>query len=78
MYNDACHGIPGAYLTDNVQRSLTLYGDYYGEFTLASAVYLFSDPTCGAGSLDGVTTVYGTFALRGPSDCGGLCPVRQK
>ena len=42
---------------------------------MTEAFYLSTNPTCTDVNLNGVFSIFGTFALSGPSDCGGFCQV---
>ena len=76
IYRDSCRGGSTASDSDNVVRTLALYGERYGEFVFNQSLYFGFDTDCSELNLNGQMHLYGTFATRGPSDCGGSCVVQ--
>lgn len=62
--------------SDNVIRTLTLYGDQYGQFVLNQSMYPYTDRACAIeATISSTIIAYGTFSVHGASDCGGQCVV---
>jgi hypothetical protein len=78
VYTDSCRGgspTTGGIDFDNLARQISLLGDQYGQISWILNVHLGPDTSCGPESLLASINATGTFALQGPSDCGGQCPV---
>lgn len=73
VYRDSCRGMSGTLDDDNVVRSMTLYGQNFGEYTIIQSIFQGFDVQCNSDNVLANIEVYGTFALHGPSDCTGSC-----
>lgn len=75
----------GTYVTDqgcrasddghyNVKITWDIFGTDVGSFTRNYQLYDALDTAC-TGTMVGSYLIQGTYALHGPSDCGGTCVV---
>ena len=59
----------------NVQSAWQFYGAAVGTFHRNYKVYQGNDTACG--NAVSLYTIFGQYALHGPSNCGGTCQVRR-